>query len=310
MRIGFIGAGRYARVHHRHLSRIEGTEFSVFSPRQESIDQFVAETGATGFSDVDSMLEAVDAVSIVTPSDLHADYALNAIRRNKHVFIEKPLERSLDQAEEVVVAAEQSTKAIMVGHSTRFFPPYRRAYETVKSGRLGDIATVRLSRRAIQVGGGQGWFANHERSGGALLDLAVHDFDFLLWLLGEYESVIARSTGAATDQGDDYALTTIKFDCGTVAHVESEWSHQAEPGTALEICGSKGMIEWDSRKSASLRSGTMFEQNYLPDDDPFYLSLSAWVQSAREGRPVPITAREGLRAMKLSLAAIESAHQN
>lgn len=307
MRIGFIGAGRYARVHHRHLSRIGGTEFSVFSPRQESIEKFAAETGAQGFSDVQSMLDNVDAVSIVTPSDCHAEHGLKAIEQGKHVFIEKPLERSLERAEQLVAAAAKSDRAIMVGHSTRFFPPYRKAYEIAKSGGLGNIATVRLSRRAIQVGGETGWFANHERSGGALLDLAVHDFDFLLWMLGDYESVVARSTGATSNKGEDYALTTIKFACGAVAHVESEWSQTAEPGTAIEICGSKGMIEWDSRKSASLRTGSMFEQNYLPDDDPFYHSLSAWMKAATEGTPVPITLEEGLRAMKLSLAAIDAA---
>lgn len=308
MRIGFIGAGRYAKVHHRHLSRFEGTQFAVFSPRPETVSRFAEETGAKGFGDLQSMLDEVDAVSIVTPTDKHAEYAITAVEQGKHVYIEKPVDRSLEQAEKLLSAVQSnSSVSVMVGHATRYFPMYRKAYEIAKSGRLGKIATVRLSRRAIQVGGETGWFADHARSGGALLDLAVHDFDFLLWLLGEYESVTARSTGLQSGKGEDYALSTIRFTCGALAHVESEWSTRTEPGTSIEICGSKGMIEWDSRKTASLRAGSFFEQNIAPDDDPFYLALSAWMKSIREGVPVPISVEDGIKSLKLALLAIESA---
>ncbi|MFY7880931.1 MAG: Gfo/Idh/MocA family protein [Fimbriimonas sp.] len=307
MRIGIVGSGRYARVHHRHLNALGGISFAVFSPRQESRELFAEETVAKPYSTYSELLSNVDAVTIASPSDTHADYAEIAINSGKHVYIEKPIDLSLHKAISLEESASRSDKAIMVGHTTRFFPMYQHAHSLVTSGKLGKIAAVRLSRRARMVGGASGWFSNHSSSGGALVDLAVHDFDFLLWILGEPESVIACSTAASTGQGDDYALTTIKFRCGAVVHVESEWGENAEPGTAFEICGSDGMIEWNSRNVPSLRTVGVLEQNYLPNDDPFFKALSKWVECATTGADVPIHVSEGIEALKLSMAARESA---
>src|SRR5688572_21354255 len=113
-------------------------------------------------------------------------------------------------------------------------------------------------------GGGQPkgegmWFRDYERSGGVLLDLAVHDFDWLRWTLGEISQVYSRSLGITRGSGPDYALTTLSFASGAVAHVESTWMDPSGFRVAVEVAGSEGIIEYDSRLTPSLRTHTMLD---------------------------------------------------
>lgn len=152
---------------------------------------------------------------------------------------------------------------------------------------------------------------DHRRSGGVLIDLAVHDFDWLRWTLGEVEHLYARSVGSKTMQGPDYALTTLTFDSGAVAHVEATWMDPSGFRTTFEVCGSGGMVEFDSRTTASLRthlpSGSRGESNLSPLDDPYYGELRGFTDAVKAGSTPPVTAYDGLMALSIALTAFESA---
>jgi predicted dehydrogenase len=152
---------------------------------------------------------------------------------------------------------------------------------------------------------------DHSRSGGVLLDLAIHDFDWLRWVLGEVKCLYSRSVGASTGTGPDYALTTLTFDSGAIAHVESTWMDPSGFRTTFEVAGSGGLIQHDSRSVATVRvvtsDGAQLAQPTVTGEDPYYLQLEAFMQAVKEGKPVPVTAQDGAMALSIALAACESA---
>ncbi|HLO99728.1 MAG TPA: Gfo/Idh/MocA family oxidoreductase, partial [Fimbriimonas sp.] len=233
--------------------------------------------------------------------------AWKAIAAGKHTFIEKPIEVSYSTALPILDAAEKADVVVTVGHVLRYFGMYRKAHDVVKSGQLGKPAAVRMSRTGIMPGGVNNWFGDHSLSGGVFIDLAVHDFDWLLWTLGPAKSVFAKSIGATTGQGKDYGLATIEFEIGALAHVEASWMETEAGRTAFEVCGSEGMLEYDSRNVPTLRQGNSLEQHHLPDDDPFYLQLLNFVRAAQGESAQAVTVREACEALRLAEAALESA---
>ena len=108
----------------------------------------------------------------------------------------------------------------------------------------------------------------------------------------------------------DYALTTVSFANGCVAHVESTWMDPSGFRATIEASGPKGVVEYDSRENPSLRTHTgttVNENNYNPDDDPYFRQLTAFVSAAKGETPPAVRAEEGLAAVRLATAAIESA---
>lgn len=308
IRIGFVGAGRLGRVHARHLVRMPEVSVGAFDVVPESASSFAAEVGGVAFGSFEELLENSDAVAVVTPSDVHAEYAAAALEAGKHVFIEKPVALSVAAAEPIVQAAAQRSELVCtVGQVLRWFPMYRRAHELVKAGEIGVPAAIRMSRGGGLPGAGRAWFEDHSKSGGVFIDLGVHDFDFLLWTFGEVTEVVARSVGAATGSGPDYGLATLTLASGAVAHVESTWMDAEDPGMSFEFCGSEGMVQWDSRTSGTVRGMGRVEGNFMPDDDPFFGQMKAFVAAIKGEAPMAVSLADGVAALRVAEAALESA---
>lgn len=307
MKFGIVGAGRLARTHVRHLKNVGEFEYYVFDLNSDSTVSMANEIGGTPVSSFEALLSAVDAVLIVTPNDCHGDYAVEAIQQGKHVFVEKPIEVSTEKAKPLLDASANAKTVVASGHVLRHFAMFKSAHEIVKSGKLGRVASVRMTRGGRMPGGANGWFADHSRSGGVFIDLGVHDFDWLLWTIGTPTQITANSVGAKSGIGPDYGTATISFENGAIAHVESTWMDEADPHVAFEVCGSEGMIQYDSRQNNTLRIGVNGEQNFALEDDPFYLQMKDFVEACqgRENRTVSIL--EAFSALSLAEKALESA---
>lgn len=152
---------------------------------------------------------------------------------------------------------------------------------------------------------------DHHRSGGVLIDLAIHDFDWLRWTLGEVKHLYSRSLGAKTMQGPDYALTTLTFESGAVAHVETTWMDPSGFRVTFEVAGSGGLIQYDSRDTSILQThvgGKVAKESPVaPLDDPYYRELRGFLTAVSDGTPLPVTGYDGLMALSIALAALESA---
>ena len=312
VKVGILGAGGIGNVHARHLRAIPGVEVLFYEIDSSKADQFARAHDARRLNSAKALLAEADIIDLCLPTDVRSDLALEAVATGKPVFLEKPVAGTVADGAKIAEAAAKSGSNVGVGHVVRYFPEYREANRLVKEGKIGKPAAAR-ARRGGGLPGKMGatWFQDHQRSGGVLVDLGVHEFDFLRWTLGEVSSVFARSVGAATMSGPDYALSTLKFEGGAVAQVESTWMDPGGFRTSFEFSGSGGMIEFDSRNVVTLKTstaaGSSSEAPLSSGDDPFYLQLSSFVEAVGKGEEPPVGIHDGLKALAIAEAALKSA---
>lgn len=168
----------------------------------------VAETvGAELTTDLDAAIgdPDVDVVDVCLPTGLHRDAAERAFAASKHVFLEKPIALTIEDADAIVRAANESGRLFMVGLVLRFWPEYVELHRRVAGGELGRpvaVSTHRLSPPADW----NDWMADRSQSGGTAVDLLVHDFDQMNWLLGRPRSVFAR------EPAPGHVLAVVEYD--------------------------------------------------------------------------------------------------
>ena len=309
--VGILGAGGMGNVHARQYRKMSDVELYFFDPLPEKAEAFSKQWSAKPLASVEEIISKVDVVDVCLPTDLHLEAGMAAIASGRAVFIEKPIARTMEDCVSLIDAASKAGVPLMVGQVVRYFADFATGNRLVKQGAVGTPAAARTRRGGLAPMGSRGWFQDHARSGGVLLDLAVHDFDWLLWTLGPVTQVYSRSVGITRGSGADYALTTLSFESGAVAHVEATWMDPGGFRTTFEIAGSKGLIQHDSRQNVALRTtieGKTFADNAISaQDDPYYQELSSFLASVKEGRPVPVTGEDGARAVAVALAAVESA---
>jgi predicted dehydrogenase len=253
-----------------------------------------------------------DAVDICLPTDLHRWAVELAAAHGKPVFCEKPIALTEEDASAMIDACKKAGVTLMVGHVVRFFPEYRAAREQVLSGKLGKPGVVRTIRSgAFPVW--SGWFGDEARSGGPLLDLAIHDFDYLRWCFGPVQRVFSR-TLTTKREGMEHTLTLLRFASGVMAHVEASWAYpQGSPfQTSIEIAGSEGLILFDKNKSGSVvQYGGPRKQTGVPESpllkSPYALELEHFITCVKEQKQPLTSGEEALASLRVGLAAYQSA---
>jgi predicted dehydrogenase len=256
----------------------------------------------------------VEAVFVCTPTPTHRQIAEAALAAGKHVFLEKPIALNVEDAQALQSRLRQHpTQLVMVGQVLRFWDEYVKAHWLVKHGRIGQPCIARASRAVAMP---SGWYAREEMSGGVIVDLSLHDIDFLVWTLGEVESVFAQGTDCrgGRDEGFvDYVQTQLNFKSGAVAHVEAIWATAAQFPftTSLEICGTAGMLsfdnsaylsslEWCRDDQATVRSSPTEFNAYFHEDDQFLKAVQT------HSVLPPVTVEDVVHPLQVVLAAKES----
>lgn len=177
--------------------------------------------GVTGYARPEELLAdpAVDVVSICTPTDSHVDLAVAALGAGKHVLVEKPIATSLAPVERLAAAARASDRLCMPALCIRFWPAWRWLRERVLDGSLGPVRSAVFRRLGSTPGWNRAFYGDAERTGGALVDLHVHDTDFVQWCFGTPDAV--------TSSGDLDHLTTLYHYGDGPVHVVAEggWDH-------------------------------------------------------------------------------------
>lgn len=317
-RVALIGAGIMGTVHAGHWKSHPGAELvGVLDPREEA-----ARAAGPAFSDWDKLLSRTqpDIVDICTPTPLHREYVERAAAAGKAIFVEKPMARSLADCDAMIAAVEKAGVPAMSGHVLRYFPEYAAAKKLVDSGAVGTPAAIRTARMAgfPDLGNRLNWYGDPDQSGGLVLDMILHDFDWLRWTFGPISRVYAKGVyNRAEFRGRlDYALVTLRHKSGAVAHVTGSWAHPGGFRTTLEIAGDAGLIEHDSATSAPLtvslraRSGagsvTVPESPMAVGEDPYYQEIAAFVSALERNQTPPVTFQDARNATEIALAALQS----
>ena len=320
MRIGIVGAGFMGVTHAAAWANTPVQIAGVTSQDPESTRALAQQYGAQICDDLTNLIDAVDVVDICTPTHLHHEMVLQAAAAGKHIVCEKPLARTVSEAQEMITACRDAGVMLLVAHVVRFFPEYAAAKAAVERGEIGKVAVVRLTRASFRPGADDSWFHDHDKSGGMMLDLMIHDFDYARWVAGDVESVFAKNVSSKNGpQGEDYGLAILRHKSGVLSHVEGGWAYPKPMfRTALEIAGDRGLIEHPAGSSAPLgifmKGGASADEadiavpRSLLAEDPYTTQLRHFY-AALSGEPVDlrVTAYDGLAALRIALAAIESA---
>ena len=315
LRVGVIGAGLIAGCHVRAYTTAAGADVvAVADTNLAKAEQLAASVGARACAGLDDVLALEpDVISVCTPPSSHAELTVRALQAGRHVLCEKPVALSLRDAEQIEQAAAASDRVVMIGHVLRYEPDYRAARDLVAAGQIGDVAMVTYAATSsLPAWSEGGWLARPEESGGPLVDLAVHGFDYLAWVIGS-PAVRVHAVAADSPAGPaTYGLATVRYANGAMGQVEASWAHPAGRGftTMVEIAGTDGRISWDSGSISGgairLADGSVSRLNPVRGRG-YALEISGFTEAVRAGGPSPVPVSDGVAATRTALAALHSA---
>lgn len=314
LEIALLGAGMMGSVHSQAWLQVADARVRWVFDQDPGRAARVAETlGARPTTQLDEILSdpTVEAVDIALPTDLHRPFTEAAAAAGKHVFCEKPIARTLADAQAMVEACHRAGVQLMVGHVLRFFAEYTAARDVVQSGRIGEPKVIRATRAgAFPTWGAENWFADRARSGGPILDLMIHDIDYIRWCFGPVRRVYAQEQG-------NYALVTLRLESGAIAHVEGSWAHP--PGTPfttkLEIAGTEGLYATSNQAGIPLAVRRVvdgepaYEPESPPPADPYAVELQLFAAAVKAGERPPVSGEAAIESLRVCLAAISSAEE-
>jgi UDP-2-acetamido-3-amino-2,3-dideoxy-glucuronate N-acetyltransferase len=245
VKVGVIGAGRWGANIVRTLSEL-GVLESICDANEAAIALLGEQYPDVALElEVTSLLQRdIDAVAIAAPAVLHAELALEAIEAGKHVFVEKPLAMSADDAAMVVRAARARGLTVFVGHVLLHHPAVKRAFELIEEGAIGDVRHLRSRRLS---------WGTLRSSENVWWSFAPHDVSLALAIFGEMPVSVNGSELAYVQPNiADFAYADLTFTGRRSAHIEVSWLDPNKT-SQLDIFGSTGVLTLkDSREGATL----------------------------------------------------------
>ncbi|WP_421904569.1 inositol 2-dehydrogenase [Mameliella sp.] len=321
MTLGFaiLGAGRIGQAHARAISATPGATFvALAEPFQQAADDMAARYGCD-LRTIDEIASSddVQAVAICTPTDTHADLIEKFARAGKAIFCEKPVDLSAERVKQALATVEETGAKLMVGFNRRFDPDFLSVKAAIDNGTIGDVEMVVITSRDP----GPPPASYIKVSGGIFRDMTIHDFDMARWLLGE-EPVTVMAQGSVLvdpeigELGDyDSVNVILKTASGKQCVITN--SRRATYGydQRIEVHGSDGMAAAANRHESTVEvAGTggfgrppllnFFMDRYAA---AYANEIAAFVAAVNEGTALPTTGEDGLKALQLADAALESA---
>lgn len=326
--IAIVGGGFIGKIHSDSYKQIDDANVvAVVDKVEEKGKKLASEQNAKYYADIDDCLdkEDIDNVDVCVPTFLHAEMVKKAAEAKKNVFCEKPIALSLKDADRMIEVVKKNKVKAMVGHAIRFWPEYVKAKEVVDSGELGKPLHGFCERLAVLPDWHQdNWGLNEKYSGGAAIDLHIHDLDYLQWIFGEPKIVKAQGVYNPADiekGGLVHIATNIEFKNGVSGLAEGGWAFKgAFPFTMiLRILCEKGTIEWIFRagknieeraKGAKLsiyREDGSIDEIDVDKTDAYLLECRYFIDCIAKNKGVEVaTFEDGKQALKFALAAVES----
>jgi len=300
--VGVIGCGFWGKNHARIYNDLETAELVAVSDLNEQSACSLGEKyGADHYSDVGELLERgdVEMVSICTPTVTHAEIALAAIGAGKHVLVEKPMTSTVAEAESLIEASEKAGVKLTVGFVERFNPGVIEAIRLVREGKIGDVILARahrVSRYPLRIS-----------DVGVVKDLAIHDADIVRQLFGEEPETVYATAGNLVHSFEDYANIILRFPGNKSAFIETNWltPHKIR---RLILTGSEGLITVEFiTQEVTVEDDEGSYTPFLETREPLTLELESFVDAILNDTQPAITGEDGLKALRICEAALESA---
>ena len=239
LKIGILGVGFMGGTHAAAFAGLPDVQIVGISSRSgEKAAALAAKYGAEPFADAFALATdpRVDIISNTLPTQLHKDLTVAALNAGKHVLVEKPMGLSVAECDEMIAAAKQSDRLLMVAHVLRFWPEYVAIADFLKTGALGKPLAA-TAKRLVGPPRWSDFFLHPEWSGGGVLDLQVHDLDTLNWLFGTPKTVYARGQRSPESGGWDLA-----HDAGGLRRCAGFRRGQRTPGPRVSVHDGAGGV--------------------------------------------------------------------
>lgn len=310
--ICLIGCGAIAEAHAQAYVKLrERAEVFVHDVDAEAAQAFCSRHGFRGvLTSLDEALgsEEVAAVDLCVPHDQHVPLAVACAQAGKQILLEKPIARTLDEADRIIEATQRAGVTLMIAENYRFHPPVVAAKRLLEEGAIGDLTIVQTNSWQHHVPGG--WRRSKEKcGGGALLDRGIHFVDIALNFGGPVDTLFALRPPQviAEMEGEDGALILMKHVDGTASEVNVTWGTPGAPQSPwFMACGRDGCLYdegglWLHRKG---EAPTQIPTD--PDDAALIHQTEHFLDCVQSGAEPLVTGEVGKEALRLVLAAYES----
>ncbi len=329
VRVGIAGIGFMGVTHYKALQQIEGARASAIFTRNpkklagdwRDVRGNFGEGGSvedlTGIKRHDTLEvlltdPEVDLVDLCLPTDLHKPAALAALAAGKHVLVEKPIALTVADADEMIAAAGRAGRLLMVAQVLRFFPEFAYIKQCLERAEFGDLLAAHFKRVISRPNwSDENWFADQARTGGAVVDLHIHDSDFVQHLLGMPDEVSA--TGVTARDGQvDYLVTQYRY-AGRNRCITAASGNLGMSGLMFEhgydAYFQRATLRYNSARGEGVELFTEEGQKRPADvsaPDAFVAELTAAVTAVRTGEPGALAAATARNSLRLVLAEAES----
>lgn len=314
LKIGVFGAGHLGKFHLNNLKEIEGIKVTGFYDPDDLNAVSVSEKyQIPRFTDIDALLETCDAVDIIAPTTFHYQLCEAAIKKGKHVFVEKPLAHTMDEARELVKLAKEANIKFQVGHVERFNPAFLALQQYSLNPMFIEVHRLaQFNPRGTDVS--------------VILDLMIHDIDIILSLVNSNVNYISANGVAVMSDTPDIANVRIEFDNGCVANLTSSrismkkmrkmriFQKDAYIGIdfldkkteiiRLNAPGDKNVFTFDIETSAGKKTIAIANPE-VKESNAIKMELEAFKNAIENNNRTVVSEIDGFRAMEIAHQILE-----
>ena len=242
-------------------------------------------------------------MSVCVPTTFHHAVVMEAIKHGKHVLVEKPIAFTVSEAEEMIAAAKEAGVLLATGHVERFNPAVQKAKELVDDGVIGDIVSAFAKR--------VGPLPPRIKDVGVSIDLAIHDLDIMNYLFEEEVTQVYGSMNCSFDDSEfeDHAEIMVNFNNESTGIVEVNWLTPYKR-RELELTGTAGIISVDYIKQSIEVYGKFAQDIQIKHEEPLKGELKSFLNAVMKGEEPEITGEDGLKALKMVIAANKSSQEH
>lgn len=251
LNFAILGCGRISRKHIDAIEKANGARLvAVCDTDAKRASSVAQKLGIPSFTDLDDMMRAVpeiDVVNVLTPTGYHAEHAVRVAGYKKHVVVEKPMALRLEDADEMILACDRAGVRLFVVKQNRYNVPVQRLRTALEAGRFGKLVMgtvrVRWCRRQDYYDQ-DAWRGTWELDGGVLANQASHHVDLLMWMLGDVQSVYAKTaTRLVNVETEDTAAVVVQFTNGALGIIEATTATRpVDLEGSLSILGERGTV--------------------------------------------------------------------
>jgi UDP-N-acetylglucosamine 3-dehydrogenase len=315
LNLGLIGAGGIGRHLAWQLRPLSEARLAGVYDVDPTLAQHAAEElETTAYESLDALLDApeIEAYILATPPHTHYELGMQVLQRGKHLFCEKPLALTVKHCDALLAAAQQAGVQLMAGQVLRLFPLFWQSKQWLQEGVIGEPVAINLQRRGYEINlFREGWRADPKCSGGMLLEMNVHELDYLRWLLGEYTVVSAQGSQPHPEPNFiQHWQATLRFESGVIGSIECSIIDTLG-GYTVRIVGTEGTLEHTGFSGAiRYKRHGAHEVSLTPEEigtpEPYMWELRSFVRAVLYGETPPFDGYDGRMAVANAHAVLKA----